>query len=69
MVVGDNKSTATKMKVNHWQIQLPWQCGGTTRGALPDREGAGLHLNPLDAAIRRVPAMCCPSGRHGQRIC
>ena len=29
----------------------------------------GLHSKPLDAAIRRVPARYCPSGRHGRRIC
>ena len=29
---------------------------GTTRGASPDRAHPGLHSEPLDAAIGRVPA-------------
>ena len=59
--MGKNKSTATKMKVNHWQIQLPWQCGGTTRGASPDREVqgfTGIHWMPPSGECLRcvVPA-------------
>ena len=40
----------------------------TTRGALPNRAHPELHLKPLDAVIRRVPALYCPSGYHGRQI-
>ncbi len=62
MVVGDNKSIATKKQVNCWRFRLPWQCSGTTRGASPDRAHPGLHLKPLDVTIGRVPAPYCPGG-------
>ena len=29
---------------------------------------SGASLEPLDAAIGRVPAPYCPGGRHGRRI-
>jgi hypothetical protein len=39
-----------------------------TRGASLDGSHPGLHLKPLDAAIRQVPAPYCPSGRHGDEF-
>jgi hypothetical protein len=38
------------------------------RGALLDGSHPGLHSKPLDAAIGRVPAPYCPSGRHGNEF-
>jgi len=60
------KLAATKMKVNHWQYRLPWQCSGTMPGASSDGAHPGLHWNPLDATIGQVPVPYCPVGHHGQ---
>jgi hypothetical protein len=57
------------MQANRWRFRLPYGCGGTTRVASPVRAHPWLHLEPLDAAIGRVPAPYCPGGRHGQQIC
>ena len=64
--IGDNKN-ASKSLAN----LLPCGCGDTTQGASPDRANPGLHLEPLDAAIGRVPVPYRPGpgGRHGRRIC
>jgi hypothetical protein len=35
---------------------------------MPDGAHPCLHVKPLDAAIRQVPALYCPSGRHGQQF-
>ena len=70
MVVG-NKTTnrqQRKMQVNHWQFQLPWRCGGTTRGASPNGARPMLQKKPLDASIGRVLALHCRSGHHGRRF-
>jgi len=56
------------MQVNRWQIRLPWQRSGTTRGTSPDGAHPGLHLKSLAAAIGRVPAPYRPGGRNGGRI-
>ncbi len=71
MVVGNNKSTATKNAGETMAISIaiemrPWRCSGTTRGALPNGAHPGLHSKPLDAAIGRVPAPYHPGGSHGQ---
>ena len=64
MVVGNNKSTTTKIQANHWQFQLPCGCSGTTRVALPDGGHSWLHVKPLDATIGRVAVPHCPCSRH-----
>ena len=58
------------MQPNRWRFRLPCGCAmrGTTRGASPDRAHPGLHSEPLDAAIGRVPLPYHPSGCHGRRI-
>ena len=38
------------------------------RAYLPNEAHPGLHLKPMDAAIRRVLASHCRGGRHGQRF-
>ncbi len=62
MVVGNNKSMATKTTANRWQFWLSWRCSDTTRGASPNGAYPGLHSKPLDAAIGRVPVPHCPGG-------
>jgi len=74
--VGDNEIGDDK---NERQISGNFDCHGDAavqRGAHRPIEhikgftgSQGLHLEPLDAAIRQVPALYCPCGRHGQRIC
>jgi len=49
--MGNNKSATTKNAGELLAIRLPCRCGGTMRGALPDRARPGLQLEPLDAAI------------------
>ena len=65
MVVGNNESAPTKNEGELLAIliamRMPWDTS-------PDRAHPGLHSEPLDAAIRRVPAPYCPGGRHGRRI-
>ena len=39
------------MQANSWRFRLPYGCGGTTRGASPDRAHPGLHSEPLDGGM------------------
>ena len=57
-----------KMQANCWRFRLPCGCGGTTRGALPNRAHPGLNLEPLDAAIGQVLASHRRGGCHGRRF-
>ena len=69
MVVGNNKSTATKNageSLAIWIVMAMQRC--TARGALPDGAHPGLRSKPLDAAIGRLSAPYCPGGRHVRQI-
>ena len=48
-----NKTNADK----YWQFRLPCGCRSMMRGRSPNRAHPGLHSEPLDAAIGRVPAL------------
>ncbi len=53
-----------KMQENWQWFWLPCRWGDTVQCALPDGAHPWLHAKPLDAAIRWVPALYCPGGRH-----
>jgi len=62
--IGDNNKDAGKSVA----ISIAYGCGGTTQFASPVRACPWLHLEPLDAAIGRVPAPYRHGGRHGRQI-
>ena len=53
VMAGNNKLARTKNAGESlafcWQFWLPYGCGTTTRGTLPDEARPGLQLEPLDA--------------------
>ena len=66
MVMGNNELATTKNAGESLAISIAMRMQrSTTRGASPDRACLGLHSEPLDAAIGRVPAPYLPGGRHG----
>ena len=50
--IGNNKNAG-----KYWQFRLPCGCRSMMRGRLPNRAHPGLHSEPLDAAIGRVPEL------------
>ena len=72
MVMDNNKSATAKNAGKSLVSSIAMcRCGGMRWGALPNRARPGLHSEPLDAAIGRVPVPYRPGpgGRHGRRIC
>ena len=65
MVVANNKIDETKKSGKSMTILVAMVMQRTRRGTSPNEAHPGLHLKPLDAAIGQVPALYCPSGRHG----
>ncbi len=57
-----------KMQANWRWFRSPCRHGNTAQCTLPDGVHLWLHAKPLDAAIRRVPALYCPGSCHGQRF-
>ncbi len=57
-----------KMQANWQWFRSSCRRGDMARCALPNGAHPWLHAKPLDAAIRRVPMLYCPRGRHGQRF-
>ncbi len=57
-----------KIHLKHWQFWWPCGYGGAMQGALPNGAHLWLHAKTLDAAIRQVSALYCPSGCHGQQF-
>ncbi len=54
-----------KIQVKRWKFWWPCRYSSAMQGALPNGAHQWLHAKPLDAAIGRMPAPYCPSGRHG----
>jgi hypothetical protein len=68
MVVGNNKSTATKYAGESMAISIAMAMQWYDAGRIARWITSGASLKPLDAAIGQVPAPYCPGDRHGRRI-
>jgi hypothetical protein len=65
MVVGNNESTTTTNADKLLAILMAMAMQRYNARRIARWSTSRLHSKPLDAAIRRVPALYCPSGRHG----
>jgi len=65
MVVGNNESTTTKNADESLAISMAMAMQRYDARRIAQWSTSRLHLKPLDAAIRQVPASYCPDGRHG----
>jgi hypothetical protein len=67
--MGNNESNDYKKKQSNWQqFWSPCRRGNTAQCTSPNGVHQWLHAKPLDAAIRQVPTLYCPGGRHGWRF-
>jgi hypothetical protein len=67
--MGNNKSATTKNAGDSLTILIAIGMRRYDAGRIARTTRPGLHSEPLDAAIGRVPAPYRPGGHHGQLIC
>ncbi len=68
MKVGNNESTKTKNADESLAISMAMAMQRYNARHIAQWSTSMLHLKPLDAAIRQVPASNRPSGCHGQQF-
>ena len=65
MVVANNEIDATENAGESVAISMTMGMQRYDAGHIARWSTSRLHSKPLDAAIRQMPALYCPIGRHG----